>query len=417
MAKDIELEQDEETPRRGRPKKSTEDIIFGDNIDNDEEKRLREEAEISRILDREDAAESTIVVSRRTNKTQRYAHLAEIGIRDYNREELARQYGGGEYRCRIRRGDGQFGATWYFPVDLSRKPEADSEEMGTAGGIDAVRLVETVAAKLAPKEDSGGKMNEMMQMMMNKSDDLFKMMMVMQQENTKLLMAALSNRPSNDNSAMTQMSTMLLKHSLDQSQTRMDDMIATIVKLKKLSDDNERGSDDEEPKGSFMQDIVSAIPQVIKSFAGGAAPAPQLPPQNTAVTAPSAPAPDAQKTTPDALGAMMHQLVVLAQAGSDPADVHNTYEPLLSDEQYDTIVDFLEKNTDWFERICAAIPAAAPYKKWFTELRDIILEVPEGEDAVDADDEAAAEKVLEEVQQGIPVPPVKPAPKAKKSKG
>ena len=416
MAKEIELEEDE-APKRGRPKKSTEDIIFGDNIDNDEEKRLREEAEISRILDREDAAESTIVVSRRTNRTQRYAHLAEIGIRDYNREELARQYGGGEYRCRIRRGDGQFGATWYFPVDPSRKPEADPDEMGTAGGVDAVRLVETVAAKLAPKEDTNGKMNEMVQMMMSKSDDLFKMMMVMQQENTKLLMAALSNRPQQDNTAMSQMSTMLLKHSLDQSQTRMDDMIATIIKLKKLSDDNDRGGDDEEPKGSFVQDLMSAIPQVLKSFSGGAPaglPAQSAAPQVLPVAA--KPQEPSGKISPDGFGAIMNQLLSLAQAGSDPEDVHNTFEPLLSDEQYDQIADFLEKTPDWFEQLCAMVPQAAPHRKWFEELRDVIIAVPEDdeEDPVDKDEESDLEQ---EIQQTATVAAPVTKPKAKKTKG
>ena len=37
MAKEIELEEADETPKRGRGKKQVEDVIFGDNIDLDEE--------------------------------------------------------------------------------------------------------------------------------------------------------------------------------------------------------------------------------------------------------------------------------------------------------------------------------------------------------------------------------------------
>lgn len=383
MSKEIELEEPE-TPKRGRPRKITEDVIFGADIDNDEEKRLREEQEITRMLEREDATNTTIIVSRRTNRTQRYAHLSEIGISDYEREEIARQYGGGEYRCRIRRADGQFGATWYFQVDLSRKAEVTQESMGTSSGVDAVRLVETVANRLMPKEDPN-KQNEMLQMMMSKSDDLFKMMMVMQQENTKLLMTALSSRPpETNNSALQQMSTMLLQHSLQSSKTSMDDMLGTIVKLKKLSEDTGRDSDEgDEPKGSFVQDIMSAIPQVLKTFTGGQqAQAQSLPPASPTVNSTPAPATAPVSNLPanldpQAFGMMLMNLLQFAIAGSDPMDVHNVYQPMLTDEMYDQVADFLETTPTWFEEICILVPEAKAHKKWFTELRDIILEEEE----------------------------------------
>jgi len=405
MPKEVELEEPE-APKRGRPRKVTEDVIFGDDIDNDEEKRLREEQEISRMLEREDATTTTIIVSRRPNRTQRYAHLSEIGINDYDREEIARQYGGGEYRCRVRRSDGQFGATWYFQVDPSRKAEVTADSLGTAGGIDAVRLVETVASKLAPKEDN--KVNEMMQMMMSKSDDLFKMMMVMQQENTKLLMTALTSRPQeNNNSALQQISTTLLQHSLQSSKTSMDDMLGTIIKLKKLSEDGGRGSDeDDEPKGSFVQDIMSAIPQVLKSFTGGgqqAQPQP-LPPTAPVTVAPAQTGQPAMPKLPagldpQAFAMVIMNLVQFASVGSEPLDVHNSYQPMLTDEMYDQIADFLENTPTWFEDICTIVPDAKPHKDWFMNLRDVILEEPE-----------------EEVAEEVPVEVEAPKAKAKKTK-
>lgn len=407
MPKEIELEEPE-APKRGRPRKVTEDVVFGDDIDTDEEKRLREEQEITRMLDREDATTTTIIVSRRPNRTQRYAHLSEIGINDYDREEIARQYGGGEYRCRVRRSDGQFGATWYFQVDPSRKAEVTADALGTASGIDAVRLVETVASKLAPKEDSN-KQNEMLQMMMSKSDDLFKMMMVMQQENTKLLMTALTSRPPENNSALQQISTTLLQHSLQSSKTSMDDMLGTIIKLKKLSEDGTRREDDEdEPKGSFVQDIMSAIPQVLKSFTGGAQQAQPQPlpptapapvngvPANQAIPMPKLPA----GLDPQAFAMVIMNLVQFASVGSEPLDVHNSYQPMLTDEMYDQIADFLENTPTWFEDICTIVPDAKPHKEWFMGLRDVILEEPA---------EEAEEVEAEPVEEA-------PKPKAKKTK-
>lgn len=430
MAKDIELEEPEETPKRGRPKKNVEDVIFGDNIDVDEEKRLREEAEISRILDREDAAESTIIVARRPNRTQRYAHLAEIGIKDYNREEIARQYGGGEYRCRIRRSDGQFGATWYFSVDASRKPEVDPESVGgTPSGVDAVRLVETVAAKLADKQPTGPDMNSMLTMMTNRSDDMFKMMMAMQQENTKLLATILQSRPPETNAGLGQMANTLLQHSLQQSGSKLEDVLSTMTKLKRLTEDS-RDYDDEpkEKGGSFIQDIMFAIPQVLKSLQQPAQPQPLTDTQVvTPMPVPMAPIPvpqAAQPQTPEplplpkgvdpqAFGMVVMNLVAFAKADSDPADVHNSYEPMLTDEMYDGISEFLEKEPRWFETISAVAPDAAPFRKWFDELRDIILEEEEVE--VEAEHEEAARKVIEEVTQGDTSNLIKPKSKKAKS--
>ena len=426
MAKDIELEEPEETPKRGRPKKIAEDVIFGDNIDVDEEKRLREDAEIARILEREDATESTIIVARRPNRTQRYAHLAELGIKDYDREEIARQYGGGEYRCRIRRADGQFGATWYFSVDASRKPEADPETVGgTPSGFDAVRLVETVAAKLADKQPAGPDMNAMLTMMTNRSDDMFKMMMAMQQENTKLLATILQSRPAESASGISQMANTLLQHSLQQSGSKLEDVLSTMTKLKRLTEDARDDDDGPKEKSSFVQDIMFAIPQVLKSLQQPAsaqalpqgqplasAPAPNNSPVQMAPAQPSEAFPLPKNVDPQLFSMVVMNLAAFAQADSDPADVHNSYEPMLTDEAYDGIAEFLEKEPRWFETLVAVAPNVANYRKWFDELRDIILEEEEVE--VSPQDEEAARGVIEEITQGAPIPA--PKPKAKKSK-
>jgi hypothetical protein len=386
MPRDIETEQEIDlTPKRGRPKKLDEDVIFGHDIDSDEEKRLREENEISTILEREDATTSTIIVNRRMNRTERYAHLAEIGLKDYNREEIARQYGGGEYRCRIRRSDGSFGPTWYFSVDKTRKSEMDSESTGTAGGYDAVRLVETVASKLSEKQ-SGPDMNSIVNMMSDKSDKMMQMMIMNQQESTKMMVGMMSAmasamagrpQPTND-TALTSISTMLLKHSLESSKTSMDDMLGTIIKLKKLAGEDE---DDAEPeKGSFVQDIVGAIPQLMRTmFPAGqqAQPLPeqapvQAPTPQTAQTPPPAPK---ELTPQEKMESIIPALIQFAEQKSDVGEVHDFYQQLITDDEYESVATYLE-NPGWWENISKPIPQMLPHKEWFNALRDIILEVP-----------------------------------------
>ena len=400
MPRDIETEQEIDlTPKRGRPKKLDEDVIFGHDIDSDEEKRLREENEISTILEREDATTSTIIVNRRMNRTERYAHLAEIGLKDYNREEIARQYGGGEYRCRIRRSDGSFGPTWYFSVDKTRKSEMDSESTGTAGGYDAVRLVETVASKLSEKQ-GGPDMNSIVNMMSDKSDKMMQMMIMNQQESTKMMVGMMSAmasamagrpQPTND-TALTSISTMLLKHSLESSKTSMDDMLGTIIKLKKLAGEDEEDAEPE--KGSFVQDIVGAIPQLMRTmFPAGqqAQPLPeQAPVQAPTASTPQTPPPAPKELTPqEKMESIIPALIQFAEQKTDVGEVHDFYQQLITDEEYESVATYLE-NPGWWENISKPIPQMLPHKEWFFALRDIILEVP----AEEAPENTSAQPVV-----------------------
>jgi hypothetical protein len=395
MPKDLESSEEIDlSPKRGRPKKLDEDVIFGHDIDSDEEKRLREENEISTILEREDATTSTIIVNRRMTRTERYAHLAEIGLKDYNREEIARQYGGGEYRCRIRRSDGTFGPTWYFSVDRTRKAEIEGDVIpGTAGGYDAVRLVETVASKLSEK-DHGPDMNSIVTMMSDKSDKMMQMMIMNQQESTKMMVGMMSAmasamagrpQPTND-TALTTISTMLLKHSLESSKTSMDDMLSTIIKLKKLAGEDEE--EEAQEKGSFVQDIVSAIPQVMKTMfnqgQGQAQPA-QLPPQSPTpemAVATAQPEKPRELTPQEKMESIIPALVQFAIQKSNPVEVHDMYVDMISDEEYEVVAQYLE-DEKWWERLSKAIPQMVPHKDWFNKLREIILAEPAEEEQPD----------------------------------
>ena len=348
---------------------------------------MREENEIALTLEREDATTSTIIVNRRQNRQERYAHLAEIGLKDYNREEIARQYGGGEYRCRIRRSDGSFGPTWYFSVDRTRKCELDAEGQGTSAGYDAVKLVETVADRLISKNTPPDQTN-FIAMMSQKSDDMLKMMMMQQQESTKLLVGMMqafatmnhgTTPPPTGDSALTQISTTLLKHSLESSKTSMDDMLGTIIKLKKLA-----GEDDEKEEGGngFIQDIAGAIPLILKQvFQTPAGPSPlpdNVVPVEPVVATPATPAKPAEARPPappapvNKIGLALANLIQFAESKADPIDVHNSYEPMLSDDEYESLARYLE-NPAWWENLTTMLPQIVPHQEWFNKLRDIII--------------------------------------------
>jgi len=92
-------------------------------------------------------------------------------------------------------------------------------------------------------------------------------------------------------------------------------------------------------------------------------------------------------------------LLQFASVKSEPIDVHNSYQPMLTDEMYEQIAEFLETNELWFEDICTICPDATPYKVWFSALRDIILE-----------EEDEEEDDREEALQELPPPAMALAP-------
>jgi hypothetical protein len=67
----------------------------------------------------------------------------------------------------------------------------------------------------------------------------------------------------------------------------------------------------------------------------------------------------------------MQTLLANAKAGNDP----ETYANLALDMMGDEYCIAFASAPDWFEKLCAQIPDAAPYRAWFEEMRDCILEL------------------------------------------
>ena len=68
-------------------------------------------------------------------------------------------------------------------------------------------------------------------------------------------------------------------------------------------------------------------------------------------------------------------LIQFAEQKSDVGEVHDFYQQLITDEEYESVATYLE-NPGWWENISKPIPQMLAHKDWFSALRDIILEVP-----------------------------------------
>jgi hypothetical protein len=172
----------------------------------------------------------------------------------------------------------------------------------------------------------------------------------------------------------------------------MDDMLGTIIKLKKLAGEDEEDAEPE--KGSFVQDIVGAIPQLMRTmFPAGqqAQPLPeqapvQAPTASTAQTPPPAPK---ELTPQEKMESIIPALIQFAEQKTDVGEVHDFYQQLITDEEYESVATYLE-NPGWWENISKPIPQMLPHKEWFFALRDIILEVP----AEEAPENTSAQPVV-----------------------
>jgi hypothetical protein len=116
-------------------------------------------------------------------------------------------------------------------------------------------------------------------------------------------------------------------------------------------------------------------------FPGGqqAQPLPaQAPVQVETPLTPQTPPPAPKELTPqEKMESIIPALIQFAEQKSDPGEVHDFYQQLITEDEYDAVATYLE-NPGWWENISKPIPQMLPHKDWFFALRAIILEeVPE----------------------------------------
>jgi len=71
----------------------------------------------------------------------------------------------------------------------------------------------------------------------------------------------------------------------------------------------------------------------------------------------------------------LNMLIANAHADNDPA----TYAQLMIDLVGDEAAIQFANAPDWFEQLCAEEPRAANFRKWFEELRIVVLELTKPE--------------------------------------
>ncbi len=414
-----ELETETQTPQPARrPRRNRTAAPPPDSaLDELDDAALDEEARIAEIL-RDELNNSANLEIYRKDKAGRWAFLDVQPLNDWNAEakvDLARKYGGGEYKGRVRRQAdgvrGTWGPSFHFTIDTSLRPKEDAP---AAPGMDVEKMMSLM-------NQSDKTMPLFMQMMQMQQQASAAMMMQMQKSNETLvtvLTAALRPQPPAPPMSEKLVEILATKALNPAPQQRgigdLAEVIKAVAQLKNIANADRATVDGEpEPKAGILDSLIEAVPSLLKML-GGLMPPEQVAPAPRQVEAlpaqplPTAPMPvpqatglppneafrpveadivstgapvsprnnDISKDDRDALQAFLPSLVQAADAGQPAPVLAEHIGNTLPDSVFFRLVDLLKRD-DWMAVLIDAYEPVAIRSPFFTELRNELIAMSE----------------------------------------
>lgn len=363
-----------------------------------------EDARMVEIL-RDEGTGSVLEINRKDPLNQRWCWLLNIPVAEWDsgkhKDEIGRRFGGGEYKAKVRKKGGLPGSSFFFDLDRTIKPEP--VEGGNPKLDDKFDRLSRQIQEMQVKQAGGGG---------GGSNETLAMMMQMMQMQNQTLIALITKPqaavppPSENLMLMLANKAMTPAAGLD-----LEKITSVIVNLSKAMQG--RGPDrDEEEGGGMLGGIMKHLPTIIMGLANLSKPAPvetpaplaapatpaaaapaaapgpvATPAAATAANAPSTPANpiidvggtgrtegETDAGTKSALAAFLPTLMTQAEMGTDPALVAQHLSANLPADQFDSIVDLLERE-DWLAVLADAHEPVMQMTPWFGNLRAEIFKI------------------------------------------
>lgn len=414
-----ELETSTEAPprtRRTRQRRQPPDSVL-DELDDG---AMQEEARIQEILSDELNNAANLELYRK-DRVGKWAFLTTTPLADWNAEAkdgLAKKYGGGEYKGRVRRmADGvrgSWGPSFIFSIDSSLKPEA--EAAAPAGGVDMRELTSLI-------QGSDKTMPLFMQMMQMQQAST-QLMLTQMQESQKTLVTVLTaalTRPATPPppAPSEKLIEILAAKAFNPAPQRgisdLAEVIKAVAQLKNIANADKGNLDDEgRERPGVLDSLIEAVPSLLKMFGGmmsqpeplpaqpaqvqplpaqSAALAPIRVPEPAAEVRPEPYAPvaadiidtgpvvsprnhDVEPQDVQALAGILPSLVQLADQGRSPEEVAAQIDQALPDALFLRMVDLL-KRPDWMAVLIDAHEPVQVRTPFFTGLRDELIALSE----------------------------------------
>jgi len=307
-----------------------------------------------------------VEISRKRPMDRGFNYLDKLPVAQFSLEDVKRQYGGGEYRCKLKRASGQFFKSITFSIDMMFKGAMETASAAPAynGGNGNAADVEKIVTALTSRP--GG--NDNMQFMLAMMDQNSKMQMAMLQSMTSVLVAAMGKKDSGSQQDFTPVIIEMLK-------TSRPDAIGELSKLIRLSRDLGADGKPAAESGGIMDKLLEmAGPLVMGLLAKGQQPIIQTMPNITPMPAPApvspAPAP-AESNNMKSL--FVSQLLNAAKSNADVMEWADTIDQMIPEAQRAALLQVLARD-DWMALIFESrLNEAMLYRTWFDSLRNEML--------------------------------------------
>lgn len=419
MGKKLILKTDQNEPGE---QTVTEMLLQSEEPDFDEQ--------IRQIAQAEGMDDGRASISRRPPGRPAHVYCGEMALGDFSLEQCRRLWGGGDYRVRFRKANGEYAGHKSFVIDHDSKPDAQAviasqRDNQRSDDSLATAVVGKVMDKLAPeKGEQQNVLLEMMKMQREQANQFLTLMLKSQSDMVTAManLAAAASKPAAVAPAPG-LDMLTALQVFDKLKGKDFDVIALFRLVKEMAEE----SGGKQPE-SWVEKLMPLVPMLLNGGQPppgqpgqpgqpGALPSGQpqralpAPPGSVVtgmptMTARPAPVPIAGPTmnggatvaTPDGVAnptlpanpstpEEMKQLIVLiirqklpqlklyAANGADPYDVSALVSNPLAvpRDQFFQLCELLEKET-WLDDIFGGEPAIAPFKVWFEALRKAILE-------------------------------------------
>ncbi|MCI0538445.1 MAG: hypothetical protein L0Z50_24830 [Verrucomicrobiales bacterium] len=320
-------------------------------------------------------------------------------VEDFDLEQIKRLYGGGDYKFKFKTAEGKFFKTVDFTIDPRfRGVMDDAQSPRNPDGQHQAALIEAVS-KLASPTAGNELMFQMMQQQGQSTGQMFQLMLTMMmksqesvakaQENMVLALAKISESRGQGPDLATAFMPLLIKLiERKESRSSISEILEAAHAIREFAS-NEQGGVGE----GTLEKVLSAVAPALATLAVGASaaqvPVPQLAPaiethppgpsrnESGATLPQSEPATAPVNSSQSAvLTAYVPFLVNGARNGSDPESYHDLVLDVTNETELAQIIGIL-KTDNWCEMLFGNHPDVLAHKKWFEELRQLLIAPPE----------------------------------------
>lgn len=337
--------------------------------------------QINKILEGAELDGGKVMILRKRRTDVEHQYVGMMGLpKSFNAEQMLEHlrltYGGGNYKLKFNRSNGQFFKQASLTINMDELSETEKQELKNktpvivsqtqAAPTDPIALFKAFSEITSPNK--GGGESQMMPLIVT-------MMMEQQKSSTTMMTALLTAMmQGNNRKGGDSINERILEIVLTKNGNGDDSFMKTLEHVKMIKELVGNGGDEE--KGDDMFDKIAKLAgPVLGAFTGGRVqvqPQPPLPPgpmQNES---------QPQNVAPPIPPMLVGKMIQAAQRNVDPADWVDLALNMLDEGDLENL-RLLLVNEDWAERLFShpayqpMAQAFLPVKPWFDSFRKELL--------------------------------------------